>query len=340
MAKENEALLSRIFKRYFINALGSMAYGLFASLIVGTILSQFASIEALSFLAPISSALQSKPVYGAAIAIAIAWGLKADALVVFSCAGAGAAGCIAGGPVGAFVAALIGAELGQLVSKKTPLDIVVTPIVAVVTGGLAGVWVGPYIDASMSWLGNLINMSMELVPLPMGIAVGIIVGVVLTLPISSAALCIMLGLTGLAGGSACAGCCAQMIGFAVISYGDNGFSGLISQGVGTSMLQVPNILRKPQIWIAPTVASGVAGALSATVFQMETTSIGAGMGTSGLVGQIATYATMAPTHGGAATLFAILAVQILIPALCALAVDNLLRRIGWVKKGDMKLQKI
>ena len=340
MAKSSDKPLARIFHRYFVDAMGAMAYGLFASLIIGTILAQIAAIPGLGILAGVAETLQSKPVYGAAIGAAIAWGLKADAMVIFATAGAGAIGCVAGGPAGALVAAVVGAELGQLVSKRTPLDIVVTPLVTVVTGGVIGLWVGPYINTAMTWLGNLINSATPLAPLPMGMIVGVVVGMVLTLPISSAALCIMLGLSGPAGGAAVAGCCAQMIGFAVISFRENGVSGLISQGIGTSMLQVPNIMKRPAIWIAPTVASAVVGALSATVFQMTCTPIGAGMGTSGLVGQIATYGDMAPTYGALPTLVAILLLHFLIPALVALGVDRVVRKLGWVRGGDMKLQKI
>ncbi len=340
MSNGKDSLAKRIYNRYLIDAMGAMAYGLFASLIVGTILAQLANISALSFLTPLVDVIRDSRVYGAVIGAAIAWGLKADALVMLSAAGAGAIGCLAGGPVGAYVAAVIGAELGQLVSKKTPVDIIVTPIVTIVTGGLVGHLTGPYISAAMAWLGELVNKSTGLMPLPMGIAVGVIVGMVLTLPISSAALCIMLGLSGLAGGASTAGCCAQMIGFAVISYRDNGVSGLISQGIGTSMLQVPNIMQRPQIWIAPTVASAVGGALSTTLFKMVNIPVGAGMGTSGLVGQITTYGAMAGENGAAATLLAIAALHFVIPALVALGVDRLLRKIGWVRSGDMKLKKL
>lgn len=340
MAEKRDTLISRIFKRYFIDAMGAMAYGLFASLIIGTILAQVASIPGLGFLKDISDVLQNKLVYGAAIGIAVGWGLKADTLVMFAAAGAGAIGCMVGGPLGAFLAAALGSELGQLVSKRTPIDIVVTPLVTVVTGGILGLLAGPYIDRFMSWLGEIINQSTTLMPLPMGIIVAVIVGMVLTLPISSAALCVMLGLSGLAGGAATAGCCAQMLGFAVISYRDNGFSGLVSQGLGTSMLQVPNIMRRPQIWIAPTIAGGVAGALSTTLFQMTNVPAGAGMGTSGLVGVLTTYGDMVASQGAGAALLGILIVDVVVPILVALAVDRALRKLGWVCKGDMKLQKI
>lgn len=346
--KGGENPFSRLFRRYFIDAMGAMAYGLFASLIIGTILSQLSGIPGLGFLSSVAAVLQSKQVYGAAIGAAIAWGLKADPLVMFSCAGAGAIGCAgvfvegmsSGGPVGAMLAAIVGAELGQLVSKKTPVDIVVTPLVTVVSGGIIGLLAGPHINDAMVWLGDVIKTTIQFAPLPMGMAVGAIVGMVLTLPISSAALCVMMGLDGLAGGAATAGCCAQMIGFAVISYRENGVSGLISQGIGTSMLQVPNIVKKPAIWIAPTIASAVGGALSATVFQMVNVPAGAGMGTSGLVGQITMIGAMAPDYGTLPTLVAILLVHFLIPALVALSIDRLLRKLGWVRSGDMRLRKI
>ena len=261
-AIKNDSILGRIFKRYFVDAMGAMALGLFSSLIIGLIISQLSQIGPLAFLQPMTEVLGAKsPVVGAAIGVAIAYGLKADPLVIFSAASCGAIGYAAGdgsgGPVGAFIAALVGAELGQLVSKKTPADIIVTPMTAIVAGGLAGGFVGPYVQNMMHWLGDLINEATMLRPLPMGMIVGVAVGMALTLPISSAALCIMMDLSGLAAGAAVAGCCAQMVGFAVISFRENGVGGLLSQGLGTSMLQVPNIMRHPQIWIAPTAASGL-----------------------------------------------------------------------------------
>ncbi len=336
-----QTLLTRFFKRYFIDAMSAMAMGLFSSLIIGLILSQLAKLPGLSFIAPLTEVLAaSSPVVGAAIGVAIAWGLKCDGMVVFSCAGAGAVGYAYGGPVGAFIGAVIGAEFGQLVSKKTPVDIVVTPIVTIVAGGFFGHLVGPSIQSAMDWLGQVVNAATVLSPLPMGIAVGVIVGMVLTLPISSAALCIMLGLSGLAAGAATAGCAAQMVGFAVVSFRDNGVSGLISQGIGTSMLQVPNIMRRPQIWIAPTVASAVCGALSAAVFGMTNVAAGAGMGTSGLVGEITMYGDMAASIGGLKVILLMLLVHVAVPAAVAFAVDQLMRKIGWVREGDMKLREI
>lgn len=337
--QSNDSILGRIFKRYFVDAMGSMALGLFSSLIIGLIISQISKFAPFAFLQPLTEVLAAKsPVIGAAIGVAIAYGLKADPLVVFSSAACGAIGYAAGGgsggPVGAFIGAVVGAELGQLISKKTPVDIIVTPMVAIIGGGLAGSFVGPYVQSFMHWLGQLINEATVLQPLPMGIVVGIIVGMVLTLPISSAALCIMMNLSGLAAGAATAGCCAQMIGFAVISYRENKLGGLLSQGIGTSMLQVPNIMRHPQIWIAPIVASGICGAISAAMLGMTNNAAGAGMGTSGLVGQI----TMLGEMGATPKTFVLIAlVHFLLPALVALGVNQLLRRAGWVKDGYMKL---
>ena len=337
--QKNDSILGRIFKRYFVDAMGSMALGLFSSLIIGLIISQLAQFSPLSFLAPVTEVLGAKsPVIGAAIGVAIAYGLKADPLVIFSAASCGAIGYAAGGgnggPVGAFIAAVVGAELGQLLSKKTPVDIIITPFVTIVTGGLAGGFVGPYVQSFMYWLGNLVNEATTLQPLPMGIIVGVVVGMVLTLPISSAALCIMMDLSGLAAGAAAAGCCAQMIGFAVISLRENGVGGLLSQGLGTSMLQVPNIMLHPQIWIAPTVASGLCGAVSAALLGMTNNASGAGMGTSGMVGQFGALAVM----GYSTKTFLLIAlVHFVLPALTALLVDRLLRRVGWVKEGYMKL---
>lgn len=339
MAKKNSAF-SGFFKRYFIDAMSSMALGLFSSLIIGLIISQLAKLPGLEFLAVAASQIgASSPVVGAAIGVAIAYGMKCDPLVLFSSAGVGAVGYQLGGPVGAYVASVVGAELGQLVSKKTPVDILLTPFVTLVAGGLVGNFVGPYLSNFMTWLGSVINAAAVMAKVPMGFALGALVGMILTLPISSAALCIMLGLDGIAAGAATAGCCAQMIGFAVISYKENGFGGFMAQGIGTSMLQVPNIMKKPAIWVAPTLAGGIVGIISALI-GMENVAAGAGMGTSGLVGQVTTYITMAPKIGGAVTLIYIAILHFLLPAVLSLAFDNIMRRAGFVKGSDMKLRDI
>lgn len=339
-ATDNKALqlVKKFFQRYFIDAMSAMALGLFSSLIIGLIMSQLSKIPFLFFLEPYSAmAAASSPVVGSAIGAAIAWGLKSKPLVVFSCVVCGAFGYQAGGPVGAYVAAVVGAELARLVSGKTKVDIVVTPMVTIITGSIAGQLVGPYIQNFMSGLGAVINHATELSPLPMGILVSAIVGMVLTAPISSAALCIMLDLNGLAAGAAVVGCSAQMIGFAVASFRENKWGGLLSQGIGTSMLQFSNIMRKPQIWIAPTLASAILGPISTCVFQMTNTATGAGMGTSGLVGQFGAFAAMSGTMPQWQIWVEVLLMHFIAPAVLTLLIDFALRKMGWIKEGDMKI---
>lgn len=318
--------------------MSAMALGLFSSLIIGLIISQLAKVPLLSFLAPLTEVLSaSSPVVGAAIGTAVSWGLKAKPIVTFSCVACGAIGYAAGGPVGAFIAAVVGSELGSLVSGKTGVDIIVCPIVTIVTGGLVGQLMGGYVQSFMQLLGSVVNSATEMSPLPMGIIVAVVVGMALTAPISSAALCIMLDISGLAAGAATVGCCAQMIGFAVAGFRDNGWGGLVSVGIGTSMLQFSNIMRRPQLWIAPTLASAVLGPISTCVFKMTNTAAGAGMGTSGLVGQFGTFAAMGATTSSPALLGEIALMHFLLPALLTLAFHVLLTRKGWIKKGDLKI---
>ena len=324
--------------RWFVQAMSAMALGLFSSLIIGLIISQFAKIPALNFLSQITEVLDaSSPVVGAAIGVAIAWGLKAKPLVIFSCAATGACGYLMGGPVGAYIGGVVGAEIGQLVAGKTPVDIIVTPIVTILSGGLVSLLVGEPINGFMQFLGSIINSATELAPFPMGIIVAVLVGMALTAPISSAALCIMLDLSGIAAGAAVAGCCAQMVGFAVAGFKDNGWGSLFSVGIGTSMLQFSNIIKRPQIWIAPTLASAILGPISTCVFAMENTATGAGMGTSGLVGQFGAFAAMADKIGVWATLGEVALVHFVAPAVLTWLFTLLLRKIGWVRPGDMKL---
>lgn len=326
------------FQRYFIDAMSSMALGLFSSLIIGLILSQLSQITFLAFLQPMAAMVSSSsPVVGAAIGVAIAYGLKVKPLAVFSCAVAGAYGYQLGGPVGAYLASVAGAECGQFISGKTPVDIVLVPIAVIVSGGIIAQVTGPAIAAFMDALGGSINRLTELHPLPMGVLVSVVMGMVLTAPISSAAISISLGLNGLAAGAACVGCCAQMVGFAVQSYQDNGMGGLLSQGIGTSMLQFGNILRKPQIWLPPTLASAVLGPLSTLVFGMTNTPSGAGMGTSGLVGQFSAWAAMSPTMAPLPLLGLLLLMHVLLPAALTLCFWWGFKKIGWIKPGDMKL---
>ena len=328
----------KLFKRYFLDALGAMALGVFCSLIIGLIISQIAKIPGLSFLNVLSEVLSAQsPVVGSAIGVAIAVGTHCPALIIFSSAATGAIGYQFGGPVGAYIAALAGAEIGRLVSKKTPIDIIVTPFVTIVVGALVAGWAGEGINRFMLYLGEIINRATEMNPFWRGIIVSVTVGIALTLPISSAALCIMLNLSGLAAGAATAGCCAQMIGFALISYRDNGLSGLLSQGLGTSMLQIPNIIRHPRIWIAPILTSAIMGPLATLLFGMTNTAIGAGMGTSGLVGQITTFITMSLEESAGIVLLKIAMLHFLLPGGVALGIDYVMRKSGWIHPGDMTL---
>ncbi len=331
--------IRRVCKRYFIDAMSAMAKGLFASLIIGTIIGQFAKIGPLSFLAPLSEALSAKsPVIGAAIGVAVAYGLGAKPLVVFSAAASGAIGYIYGQPVGAYISAVVGSEIASLVVSKTKLDIIVTPLASILTGGLLGVYVGPYISAGMNALGAFINSATAYAPIPMGIVISVVVGMALTAPISSAALCIMIGIDGIAAGAAAVGCSCQMIGFAVACYRDNDLGTSVSVGVGTSMLQFHNILRHPQIWLAPTLASAILGPVSTALLKMTNTSTGAGMGTSGLVGQFGAFEAMSGTFGPVVTLLEIAAMHFILPAALTLMFDFAGRRLGWIKNGYMKLE--
>ncbi len=333
-------VVKKYFKRYFVDAMSAMALGLFASLIVGLIISQLAKIPHLGFLAEFTEVLAaSSPVVGGAIGAAIAYGLKAKPLVIFSCIAVGAYGYSLGGPVGAFAAAVVGCELGSLVAGKTKLDIVLTPILTIVTGGLCGMFVGPYLAKFMTWLGGVINAATLLHPFPMGMAVASLVGLALTAPISSAAICIMLGLDGIAAGAAAVGCAAQMIGFAVTSFRANGVGGLLSQGIGTSMLQFGNIMKRPQILLAPTLAGAILGPISTCVFQMTNTPTGAGMGTSGLVGQFGAWSAMHESFGAGKTIGLILLMHIAAPAVLSLLLHLIFKKVGLVRDEYLKLEQ-
>ena len=318
-----------------------MAQGLFCSLILGLIIGQIAKIPGLDFLNFIAEALSaSSPLVGACIGLAIAYGLSCAPLVMISSAITGALGYQFGGPVGAYLAVIVGEELGGLVSRKTPVDIIITPLVTIVAGGLFAKYCCSPINDFMLYLGEVINKATMLSPFMMGIAVSVLVGCALTLPISSVAICVMLGIDGLAAGAATVGCCAQMVGFAVISYRDNGMGGLLSQGLGTSMLQIGNIARKPVIWLAPTLTSAILGPISTVWLQMTNNALGAGMGTSGLVGPLATFATMTEAGAAAGPLtIKILCLYFLAPALISLGIHMLMKKAGWVKAGDMKLEQ-
>ena len=334
-------MIRQLFRKYVVKALSHMAQGLFCSLILGLIIGQIAKIPGLDFLNFISEALSaSSPLVGACIGLAIAYGLSCAPLVMISSAITGALGYQFGGPVGAYLAVIVGEELGGLVSRKTPVDIIITPLVTIVAGGLFAKFCCSPINDFMLYLGEVINKATMLSPFMMGIAVSVLVGCALTLPISSVAICVMLGIDGLAAGAATVGCCAQMVGFAVISYRDNGMGGLLSQGLGTSMLQIGNIARKPIIWLAPTLTSAILGPVSTVWLQMTNNALGAGMGTSGLVGPLATFATMTEAGAAAGPLtIKIICLYFLAPALISLGIHMLMKKAGWVKAGDMKLEQ-
>ena len=319
-------------KTYLIDALGAMAFGLFASLLIGTIFATLGEKTNIALFTTIAD--YAKGATGAALGVSIAYALQAPQLVLFSAATVGIAGNALGGPVGALVATVVATELGKIVSKETRVDILVTPGVTIISGVLVAQFAGPGVSAFMTAFGNLVKTATEMQPFFMGILVAALIGIALTLPISSAAICIMLSLDGLAGGAATAGCCAQMIGFAVLSFKENGIGGLLAQGLGTSMLQMGNIVKNPRIWIAPTLASMITGPIATVVFQMQNIPAGSGMGTCGLVGPIGVYTAMG---GGASMWLGILLVCFVLPAVLTYLFGIILRRIGWIKDGDLKL---
>ena len=339
-------------KRYGIDALGAMAQGLFCSLLIGTIIKTLGVQLGVPFLTDIGTYAMS--VSGPAMAVAIGYALKADPMVLFSLAAVGYAANAeggAGGPLAVLNIAVVAAECGKAVSKETKIDILVTPAVTILVGVALAKWIAPPIGTAASAFGIVIDNATKLQPFWMGIAVSVLVGIALTLPISSAAICQVLRLTGIAGGAAVAGCCAQMVGFAVMSFKENRWGGLVSQGLGTSMLQMPNIVRNPRVWIAPTLASAITGPIATCVFKLEMNGapINSGMGTCGLCGPIGVWTGwLAPSEDaiakGAEAISAtgfdwlgLVLVAIVLPAILAPAINTVCRRLGWVKDGDLKL---
>ena len=364
--------LKKYGRRYFIDAMGAMALGLFASLLIGTILGTIGKYTGLTFLNTINSFAKAST--GMAIGVAIALKLGAHPLVMFSCATVGAIANKMGaiiannsiatwaatekvgdgvfyeaGPAGAFFAVIIACEIGMLVSKKTKIDILVTPTVTILVGFAACWLLCPLISYAMYFLGIFLASATSMYALLMGVVISVVVGMILTLPISSAAICAMVfsssalelaqsngteeGLL-LAGGAAVAGCCAQMVGFAVSSFKENGWGGIVSQGLGTSMLQMGNICKNPRIWIAPTLAAAITGPISTMVFQLKCTGVAAGMGTCGLVGPIG---VIDGTEWNAQMWIGLVLVCVVLPAILSLLFSELLYKIKWIKPGDMKL---
>lgn len=323
-------------KRYFIDAMGAMAYGLFATLLVGTILKTIGEELGIPFLTTVVWPFANQAT-GPVIALAIAYSLRAPQLVLFSSAVVGVAAYQLGGPLGVFLATIVAVEIGKAVAGETRIDIVVTPIVTVLVGVALAQLIGPSVNQVMQWIGQLIILSTEANPLIMGMVIAVVVGMVLTLPISSAALCLMLQLDGLAAGAATIGCCAQMIGFATISYKDNGLKGVLAQGLGTSMLQMPNIYKNWKIWIPPTAASAILGPLAILFFDMQNTALESGMGSCGLVGQIGTFNAMKDSYSSTYILLTIVSLQFIGPMLLSYLIYSLLKKKHWIQDGDMKL---
>ncbi len=345
-------------KRYGVDALGAMAQGLFCSLLIGTILDTLGTQLHIPFLAITVATINetdytvgglASAMSGPAMAIAIGYALQSPPLVLFSLIAVGFASNAlggAGGPLAVYFVAIFAAECGKAVSQETKVDILVTPLVTIGTGVLASALLAPILGSIAMEVGSLIMAATNLQPFLMGILVAVLVGMALTLPISSAAICAALGLTGLAGGAAVAGCCAQMVGFAVMSLKENGVGGLISQGIGTSMLQMKNIIKNPKIWIPPILASAVSGPIATCIFHLEMngTPVSAGMGTCGLVGQIGVYTgwvsdIAAGTRSAVTAMdwFGLLLISFILPAILCPLLCMALKKTGWIKDGDLTL---
>lgn len=352
--KKFKAILNKI----FIEGLSGMATGLFATLLIGTIIQQIGTFipgtigDSIYMMGKIAAS-----VTGAGIGCGVAVRFKESPLVIMSAATCGMMGAFAskilagtvlvdgaivfagpGEPMGAFIAALAGIYMGRLVSGKTKVDILITPLVSIVSGSTVGLLVGPPISKFMAFLGEIINAATQQQPFLMGILVSVLMGIVLTLPISSAALGVILNLSGLAAGAATVGCCANMVGFAIASYRENKVNGLVAQGIGTSMLQIANIVKKPIIWLPAIITSAILGPVSTMILHMTNNATGSGMGTCGLVGQITTYQTMMAEGGDAVVILVkIVVLHFVLPAILALGISELMRKKGWIKAGDMKL---
>ncbi|MBR5818017.1 MAG: PTS sugar transporter subunit IIC [Clostridia bacterium] len=334
-------------KVYFVDAMGAMALGLFATLLMGTIFGTIGGyIPEGNFFADFFATLKlySTGATGIVLGIAIANALKAPPLLMFS---AGVVGMcanaypfaylgkqITAGPAGAFFCVVIAVEVGKLVCKATKVDILVTPSVTICTGVLASMLLCPGLSFVIYWIGEFIAYATSILPFLMGIVISVVVGIILTLPISSAAICSMIGITGIAGGAAVVGCCAQMVGFAVISFRENKWGGVVAQGLGTSMLQMGNIVKNPLIWIPATLASAITGPLSTCLFKLECTGVSAGMGTCGLVGPLGVFSDMGFT---APSIIGVILLCLVLPAVLSLVFSEIMRKMGWIKEGDLAL---
>lgn len=346
-------MIKKYLNRIFIDGLSGMAYGLFSTLIIGTILCQIASLIGDNSISVYITAMGNvaKTLTGAGIGVGVACKLKSSPITTVSAAVCGMIGAFSnianeafviskpGEPLGAFIAAIVAIEIGAIVSGKTKVDIIVTPLSCIVSGAAAGFFVGPYISMAMVWLGNLVNVNVEKYPILGGMAIAVLMGVILTLPISSAAIGVSMGITGLAAGAATVGCCCNMVGFAVISYRENKFGGLIAQGLGTSMLQVPNLVKKPILWLPPIISSALLGPVSSAVLKMVSNPVGSGMGSAGLIGQFMAYDSMVSAGvSPVVTLLEIIVMHFILPAVLTLFIAEAMRKMGLIKNGDLRLE--
>lgn len=348
-------MIKKYLNRLFIDGLSGMAYGLFSTLIIGTIICQIGSLFGGCVFGDYVVLIGNvaKTLTGAGIGVGVAVKLGSSPLTTVCAAVCGMVGAFPkigleafalgspGEPLGAFIAAYVAIEIGALVSGKTKLEIILTPLCCILVGAAAGYFVGPYISAAMKWIGSLVNINVERSPILGGAVVSAVMGILLTLPVSSAAIGISMGLSGLAAGAATVGCCCNMIGFAVISYRENKVGGLIAQGIGTSMLQMPNIVKHPLIWLPSIISSLVLGPVSAAALGMVSNAVGSGMGSAGLVGQFMCYdAMVAAGNSPVVTLLFILLMHFILPALLSLAIAEAMRKMKWIKPGDLKLAAI
>lgn len=321
-------------KRYFIDAMSAMAFGLFASLLIATIFQTISDKTGVMFFAKMAEF--GKAAQGSAMAVAIGMALNAPNLVLFSLCAVGYGANSLGGPLGTLLVTIVACEFGKLVSKETKIDILVTPTVTIAAGTGLALLIGPGISYIMKVFGEFIMLCTEMQPFFMGILISVSIGIALTLPISSAAICASLSLVGLAGGAATAGCCAQMVGFAVMSFRENRWGGLFAQGLGTSMLQMGNIIKNPLIWLPPTIASAITGPLATCVFNLQNgIAVASGMGTCGLVGPIGVMASKG--FGTPLSWVGMILICIVLPAVLTPIIAYPFRKFGWIKDGDLKL---
>lgn len=348
-------MIKKYLNRVFIDGLSGMALGLFSTLIIGTIICQIARLFGDTLVADYLNVMGSiaKTITGAGIGVGVACKLKASPLTTVAAAVTGMIGAFPdvlkenfvlgapGEPLGAFIGAYVAVEIGALIAGKTKVDIIITPLGCILGGAMVSYLVGPYITIAMHWLGELVDQNVKEYPILGGMIVSVLMGIILTLPISSAAIGISMNIGGLAAGATTVGCCCHMVGFAVMSYRENKFGGLVAQGLGTSMLQVPNLMKKPILWVPPVLSSAILGPISAALFKMQSNPVGSGMGSSGLVGQFMAYDTM--VANGTEPVIVVLEIALMhfvLPAVLTLGIAEGMRKLNLIKHGDLKLDNI